>query len=166
MKTRSLLFLMLIIFSSACHAQKTDITDSLLRKIFPDYPLIQIFRPEFLDFFSDNPDRERSRRGADIGSYVLEGDFDNDGMMEVAIAGLLLPDPVDGKYNAFITILDMKSKHVEFFQKLKKTVENPMSIQNLILFHEKDGRIRIGFQYETDFMGMITFNDKYSISTY
>jgi len=164
MMRRFAIVILTALMASGCSAQATTISDEELRTIFPEYPQIVIFKSEYLDFFSETPERERSRIGDDIGTYVLEGDFDGDGDLDIAVSGLLDIEPIDGKYNGFIAIIEEETREVEFFQRLFKTVGNPRAIQNILLFQEADGNIRVGFQYETDFVGFVAYNGEYKFS--
>ncbi|MCG8453176.1 MAG: hypothetical protein MI717_08350 [Spirochaetales bacterium] len=150
--------------ASGCIAQSVVIDDGYIRERFPEYEHMTIFKQEYLDFFAEDPMRERSRTGYDVGVYVLEGDFDNDSRSEIAVAGLLDIEPKEGVYQCFIAVIEKETTSVEFFQKLVKPDGNERAIQNMVLFPGEDGGILIGFQYETDFTATISFDGDYSFT--
>jgi hypothetical protein len=145
------------------------INDAFLRKLLPDHPEATIFRTEYLDFFTAEQPEERHVAEENGNKYVLKGDFNKNGKPEFAITGLLSMKPVNGKYQAFLVIIEQDGNDFRrlFYFTMQKSVRpdpDVEEIKNLALSSERPREITVTFANQSGFfMNVIWNGSKYII---
>ena len=147
-----------------------EIDDDMIRQLLPQYPNATVFELDYLEFFAAEAEIEKQLAESNDNKYIIHDDFDGDGLIEFAVAGLADTAAMDNMYQAFVVILEVQpdsNLKIEYFETFNKHLgTDDMTIRNIALKPVDQG-IMVIFANNTDFGGYIIWDhDNYKFVSF